>query len=560
MLSRIFKSKGRFDQPDPGIRRQAVEELSPAKAESLQEDLLALAASDEDPGVRKACIAKLTSTEGVAGLLDDPLSADAAAHRIVELLGADASNLLARHPLVLKLRLLEMTPAEAEPELANVTDTDLLIELGIRARHDLREVILQRLQTTAALTELEHQTRGHDKFLNRYARESLERIRSTRREAQETRARLVALAGALERHQRVDVDPSATQRRTGLLREFEQASARFEALAQELRAVGEDVDAIDAARRQVATVREQAPVQPPPEQPPAEVVEDPFPTLVAAFQTLHQSMADGKDFAVISSERQALTDKWLSAADHVQPSAADHQVFEEISHAYRELADSIAQISGKPWSGFGLEPLAETFPDDSEQLRSLWRQVAERKRALRHGERMIEAAAWPEWAKPDSQYAELLLGINRIEQELARAQAHEQSLKSRLEELIRALTAEIEEGAFKAAFATLNQARRLSKALPENDVAKLVKALNHEAARLAELRDWQTFATTPKREALCEAIQALVDRPFDPPDQADRIKRLRSEWNELGPVSRSDDRKLADHFNALAEKAFEPCR
>ena len=154
MLSRILKGKKRFAQPDPSARRQAVEELSAAKAEALQKELLALAGSDPDPQVRTACIAKLVSADAVAGLLDTPGSAESAARRIIELTGEDTGNELVRHPLVAKLRLLQMTPSQAQPALQQIDDVELLIDLSIRAPRDLRDVILQRLQTTSALTNL----------------------------------------------------------------------------------------------------------------------------------------------------------------------------------------------------------------------------------------------------------------------------------------------------------------------------------------------------------------------------------------------------------------------
>ncbi|MCZ6709441.1 MAG: DUF349 domain-containing protein, partial [Gammaproteobacteria bacterium] len=578
MLSRILKGKNRFAHPDPGARRQAVEGLSPAKAEALQDELLALASSDKDPHVRMACIARLASADVVARLLNDPVSADAAARRIIELIGTDTGNRLARHPLVAKLRLLQMTPSQARPALEAIDDVELLIDLSIHARQELREVILQRLQNTTALTELEHKTRGHDKSLNRHAREGLERIRTTRHEARDTRARLVALAEALERHLRVDNDAGAKQRHTGLLREFEQASARFEALAIELCAVGESIEPVDDAQRRVAAVREQATTQqlaakqleqhvqdkqareaqasPTPRQ----IVPNGFADLVTAFQALQESMVRGEDFAAVTEQRKLLTDAWMMAADQAQASSTEHEVFETVSNAYHELADSVTRLSREPWSGAQLQPLAETFSEDPKQLGPLWAKVAQHKRALRQGARLIETISWPNWAAPNPAYAELLRGIDRMREALARAETHEQRLKTRLEELIGALGAEIEQGALKTAFGTLNHARKLSNALPEKYVADLVKTLNRDAARLAELADWQTFATTPKREALCETIQVLVDHPVDPSDQADRIKLLRADWNALGPVTMSEDRKLADQFNALAEKAFEPCR
>ncbi|MDH3640973.1 MAG: DUF349 domain-containing protein [Gammaproteobacteria bacterium] len=555
MLFPFFKGKTGLSQPDPTARRQAVEALPTAKADSLQDELLALAAGDDDPGVRKASIARLTSLEAVADLLDNPPSAEPAAQRIIDLLGPQletTTSTLARHPLVLRLRVLDMPLASAEKVAAEITDLEQLIDLTIRARRELREAFLRHLQTAVALSELERQTRNHDKSLNRHARERLEQIRTTRHEAAQTHARINELAATLERHQRVDVDASAEQRRGALLTEFEQASSHYHELSEALRAIGEEPESISAASQQVQIVREQAPAEAP------EPVADPFPDLAIEFRALQADMEEGLDFATATARRQALTEQWLSAADHSQPEHVEHQVFETVSHAYRELADSIARIT--PWSGTTLEPLAESFPEDQQQLHGLWRQVGQRRRALKQGQRLINDIAWPERVKPNAEYSDLLLGVNRLEQELGRAEAHEQQLVSRLETQIATLASEIEDGAFKTAFTTLNQARELSKSLPAGRVANLVKTLNHEAARLAELRDWQTFATTPKREALCESIQALVDKPFKPADQADRIKRLRSEWNELGPVSRSQDRKLAERFNALAEQAFEPCR
>jgi DNA repair protein SbcC/Rad50 len=115
-------------------------------------------------------------------------------------------------------------------------------------------------------------------------------------------------------------------------------------------------------------------------------------------------------------------------------------------------------------------------------------------------------------------------------------------------------------GQVGAARQTLAEARQRLDAIGGEAPRDLARRLNRIGAAIAELRDWQTFVTAPKREALCEALQALVDHPLAPPDQADRLKALRAEWRELGPITRKADAQLADRFNALAEQAFEPCR
>lgn len=88
----------------------------------------------------------------------------------------------------------------------------------------------------------------------------------------------------------------------------------------------------------------------------------------------------------------------------------------------------------------------------------------------------------------------------------------------------------------------------------------IARRMNQLGGAIAELRDWQTFATAPKREALCGELRGLVAAPFEPPVQAERLKLLRAAWRELGPVTRRADQVLAAEFESLAAQAFEPCR
>jgi len=140
------------------------------------------------------------------------------------------------------------------------------------------------------------------------------------------------------------------------------------------------------------------------------------------------------------------------------------------------------------------------------------------------------------------------------------AAAAQRAAAEAIESLLDAAETALEGGSSSTARPPLGEARQrldaLGNAAPRNSSRRLARL----SARLAELRDWQTFATGPKREALCAALQVLVDQPLPPPDQAQRLKSLRADWRELGPVANASDARLADRFNALAEQAFEPCR
>jgi len=121
--------------------------------------------------------------------------------------------------------------------------------------------------------------------------------------------------------------------------------------------------------------------------------------------------------------------------------------------------------------------------------------------------------------------------------------------------------ANVAEGLLRPAQASLGQARKLARSVPERIVRKHRTALHAAASRVDELQDWQAFATSPKRRELLDSMKALAAaKPANANDRADRIKALRSQWNALGPISGSRTRAMHAEFNRHAERAFEPCR
>lgn len=560
MLSRIFGNKDPLSQPDPAARRRAVEGLSEGKAGELQERLLELARSDADPGVRQACVSRLQGTSDLEQLLDDGLMANRAAERIAELLGPDASSELTRHPLVLRARLFRLAPEDAARLIDSIEDEDTLVDLTAGSREPLRGRILAGIRSARALAALEQQSRGRDKGLNRFAREGMERIKQLRREAQATLDRLNELADALERASRQAPGIAARQRYESLLREFDQAYERFAGHARALEGCNEPPRDASPIRARVAALV--APAEPVAisrqEETPASGGEA-FADLVPQLEALEGLMEAGHDFQTVSETRSRLTEAWLRAADHALPGDAEHRVFERVSHAYQNLADAAGRLTAAGWQTHR-DPLPSDLPDDPGEAAGFWQAAEERRRLLKRAEGLVRAVAWPDWASPTAELRDLLDDVERLREEVARSDALGSSRHEDLKMLISTAASAIDEGAVRAATEALGRARAILQALPARGREAQARALQQESARLSELRDWQTFATTPKREALCEAVQNLADQPLDPPDQAERIKALRGEWNGLGPVSGREDRALADRFNRLAEQAFEPCR
>ncbi|MEQ8486340.1 MAG: DUF349 domain-containing protein [Pseudomonadales bacterium] len=475
------------------------------------------------------------------------------------------------------------SPAEAlqalarDRALAEITaldDADALMDLALTLRGELRDAVLghRLLMQPAGLAALEKRARSRDKAVNRHARRQLERYRALRQEADALRQRAEELAAALTRPG--PDDRAARDRRRALHVRLLEAAAGYEALQPGLAAFDEALPALSLPLDDLAPPPEPepAPAAEPSAEPAAaaadaatadfaavEPGEDPFEAMVTDFIALEQAMLSGRAFDVMAAERQALTARWLSAADHRPPNPAQHAVFERVSHRYRELADAVARLQADAPAVAGLPPLPEP-PADAPTAAAYWQAVAERRSRLRGLTRIRQQTGWPDWAAPVPEYTALLDAIAQAESDLGATDAWLANGIRTLEGTLEALTDAIDGGHLLPARQLMARAHHEHDLLPRASVKRLHQRLGQQANRLAELKDWQTFATTPKREALLDAMQALADAPLPPPDQADRIKALRREWQALGPVTQAADGRLADRFNAAAEAAFEVCR
>jgi hypothetical protein len=86
--------------------------------------------------------------------------------------------------------------------------------------------------------------------------------------------------------------------------------------------------------------------------------------------------------------------------------------------------------------------------------------------------------------------------------------------------------------------------------------------------RIQELRDWQGWATTPLREALCVEMQQLVeeaeshaaDTAYDFSAVAQKVRDARGRWQKLGAGEPDRAEGLWQQFNDLCERAYAPCQ
>jgi len=561
MLRRLFKGRQGLYAADAAERRAAVLALDEAALAEAAGHLAELLRGDPDTEVRRACLERIRDVALIEDLLEDPRLGEAAARRLIALGAAPAAATAAAaaHPALVQAELTALPEAEAASRIQALNDVDALLDLALKLKGPLRETLLAHpaLGTATALTALEKRSRDRDKSLNRHARRQLERRKALRHDADASRARAEELAAALNRTDPSHAERAWRERQHELKRRLDEALDAHARDRAALATFGDAVADLERLRVDAATLPtlDQPEAEPAPE---TAAVPDPFAALVEEFQALDRSLEAGDPFEDVAARRQRLTERWLATADHQPPAEAQHQVFEAVSHRFRELADAskrlaVAQVPALPDTAL---PLAS----DAAPSADVWREVEQRRQLAKTLARLRRDLAWPAWAPPAPGLVRLLAAEQNLAGELARAEARLKQELAELDTQVSELTRAIDDGHLNDARKLLGQARSRHDALPPKAVRSLDKALGRQAARLAELKDWQTFATTPKREALVEAMTALAAEPLVPPRQAERIKTLRRDWQALGPVTQAVDGRLADRFNAAAEKAFETCR
>ena len=92
------------------------------------------------------------------------------------------------------------------------------------------------------------------------------------------------------------------------------------------------------------------------------------------------------------------------------------------------------------------------------------------------------------------------------------------------------------------------------------ELTKRLEQQQQYALKLVELKDWQGFATNPKRTELCEEMEKLRDDEAIPPEEkAKSIKALQEQWKTLGSSDSREGQKLWSRFKRASDKAYEPC-
>lgn len=550
MLSRLFDKARALDHRDPAVRLGFLNDLAPEKAAELQDRLMDLIGRETAAEIRAAALRHISGIERLTALFSRHEHLRGELAEWIATKATPDHDLCRRHPEIARARLLH-TDSEAEQNslLTLFPGLEERVELALKARAALKSRILglPELANELAYTTLERLSRGHDKSVNRHARERLDGIKSIDDNLKAVRDRAATINSAVATlAKQAPATPAARESRR---RQLLALQAELRTVMDREQAAIQEASTIGASRESSVTLQcfDGLDLEPP--------RESPFSQLLASLPPAVMWLESGNPGGAAPA-LAALQAQWEEVKTLTPPSAEEIRQLAAMEEEYAAVLGANDRLAALQWPE--LPSIAPTLPE--ADAKDFWRGVQDARRALNRHHKAEKTLAWPE-----------RLPVPQI---LAEARQHRITLATTLEaidalhaQLLRDIQSALGEaeslihaGQSKLAQARLAPLRRELGRLMSEPAQKLKVRLDGLFHRLGELKDWQTFATSPKREELLARMKELIGIAVEPEQLSARIKRVREQWNQLGAPVNKHEHSLREAFETAAAEAFEPCR
>lgn len=410
----------------------------------------------------------------------------------------------------------------------------------------VRKAAAERVDSDEQLEQLARAAKGHDKAVYRIARDKLDARREVERQHQAGRDQALAVVEGMERHSEASFDPLY--------------AGKLKALDEQWQGCRDEADAALQQRYEQARNKARARLD---DQADAEAAVAEQHRALASADSNRQAIADRVleelrertdaldiDDAALRDAQHFLTDQqhqWRESEQLSRAGKEEERAFHRLCTAFETALTHQASIQRR----FGsLEPLLQTLESSPEKMDAEAHALDE----------WLHELDWPEDSPPPQLKA-------RVEQALAKH--HDQLQEHRQQEiqavrqsrtLMRRCMAAVNDGHLRRASGLLHGVEDALTGLTQAAHPGLYRQLEETRAAVEQLRDWQSFAVQPKKEALIERMSALLEQSLEPQARAQAIRAMQDEWRQLSRGLQNQHQELWETFHALAQQAYEPCR
>lgn len=543
LLEKLSIFKPKWQHKDPAVRKLALAKLNDEKI------LVQIAEQDSDLSVRASALAKIQSVPQLAAFLvseNSQLRQQAQQQHLVRLLPNQTISDLAN--IKNDSDLVDIATYTQNDELRFAAINKLsseTIRLDIASNNPVSKVRLaaaKGLTKADSLQSLMHIAQGKDKALYRFCKEQLaanKAIEDAEKLRQEKISNTIGQAQQLSKS-------AYSPEYNGRLQLLKQTwSALNEPDQQQQQAYNtalvkcEDILAEHVAEEKAAQEQQRA----------IRLAQETFSALLEQLNALELNDS-------ISDQLKDLEQQWQAATLVCKPEREQHKAFHTTLQAWISLDNTRTQLNNHK----------DAYSALIEQSQSLHKTSLSKSQNLQ--KELTKTIKLLPWKAPSlhatptapSLLIELDNALQSVIKHNQEVSAHEADSSKQLAKLLAELESHITEGRLKEANKCHQHAVQAIKKISQQEAKKFQHQYQSLTAQLTEIRDWQGFAATPKKEALCESMERLVDSEIDPALLAEKIHTLQEEWKAIGPIARQDDKVLWTRFRAAADKAYEPCK
>ena len=526
-------------------------EHSNAITDEIEYRLKEIVKSDPSNICAELAIKSIKDKDFLVALLEKNHLADFAADNLARDRLDQISDLIRAHPKVLQRKILSTSRDDLPKLVPYITTAATMCDLVIKANPELRESLLKNdiFKTERGLGLLEKAARQKDKTCYKFARNTLDKIRSLRKSLSEKEKEWNRITSTYVKAVAIFANSRQTFHRAQL--EFN----RIEELRRKGLLVRNEIQALQSQLRRML---------------PKEQYKE-LPTNILSENHLDAPKVDPFEEAVVllrdlAAENQTNTENlrqkdhkarrlWSTALEKYEPdekTASEFKSLQIIIHSFlwlsthqNELSDLMGSIPNVDHTKLKSMPIDEVqiFIKNSQEWLNLSQKFL---KMLREGNLKADELG---------QIKELVRSSEELENDLKKALSRTTSEKENLNQIIRTSRELIDKGR------SIEAARMAAKAKKYRSISgaaasKQIGEINRDIRRL---NNWKSFADAPKKELLLEQMKELSHNPLDAESQLERIKSLRSSWNNLLKGSHHKDPSQED-FDAAAESAFSICK
>lgn len=541
ILTHLFRPK--WQHPRPEVRKKAIGNLNPDQ-DNDQSILQQVACQDSDIEIRCQALQKLLNVELLTDIATNDTSSQArqaAGQRLCELIcGSVGAGL----PMAQRLKLLDRLEQTAtllqitlegdcfeirQEALLRISDQDALTQVVNETdNRQLRQLAAEGITDSEHLQQLIRTIRQRDKNVYRLLKNRLDQQRADAAEAAAWQQTQEQLCSALEKLAEEAVVAHYGAKLQALRNQWQglpQTPAasfvtRFDNAAAQCQLKADRYAEEMAAREKVAAAQtEQTRLQQ---------------QLQQLQQNLHQPAAEF-DLTSCATQLEQLHRRWQEL-DAIAPGG---------SAKNNSFNAAIAQSQQTVMAWLRWQEIVPTLADINErsELDTLEQQLA-----------------WPEQLPEPAPLAKLRRQCRAANQPAqpsqpnARQQARAQQQQANQEQLEQLLQA-LDQGSLQRVGELIRPLRDNQSSFSANQRSTF-KQLH---SRWLELQDWQKFATQPKLEQLCDAMEALsANTELNETQAAEQLQALQQQWKQLD--SPNIPNTLRQRFQQANDRAYEQCR